>query len=62
MRWALSVSDGTFLGLKLALTAFGAAYLAVHQNFPFGRWAMRFVFFVYFSLMIYHGYVVYLRG
>ncbi len=62
MRLALSVSNEFFVWSKISVTAIGAAYLAVHQNFFVGKFAMRFVFFVYFFLMLYHAYIVYLRG
>lgn len=61
MKWALSISSTTFLWLKLVLTGFGALYLAAHQNFPVARFCIRFVFFTYFMLMIYHGYVILVR-
>ncbi len=62
MDWMLSISQEAFLGVKLLLTGLGAWFLAAHENFSLGRWSMRFVFFVYFFLMIYHLYLIFLRS
>ena len=61
MRWALSVSQEAFLWIKLVVTAIGAGYLAAHYNFSVGRFCIRFVFFVYLFLMLYHAYIIWTR-
>ena len=61
MRWALSVSQEMFLGIKLTVTSIGAVYLAAHYNFAVGRFCIRFVFVVYFCLMLYHAHILWMR-
>ena len=62
MKWALSLSYEAFLYIKLGLTSMGAIFLAGHYNFNVGRICIRFVFFVYFFLMIYHIILVLMRN
>jgi len=61
MKWALDASHEAFVWIKLTLTGVGVAYLAVHQNFFVGKFCIRFVFFVYFFLMVYHAFIVVTR-
>lgn len=54
MALALDHSLGFFIGSKLGVTAFGAWFLAAHQNFTLGIKALQFLLFTYVLLLSYH--------
>ncbi|MEM7230986.1 MAG: DUF5658 family protein, partial [Planctomycetota bacterium] len=59
MDAALGLGREWFIAMKLALTAIGAMYLAIHQNFLLGRRGLQFMSLFYALLLVYHALIVY---
>jgi len=55
MAAAIDFSTTAFVGLKMALTIFGIALLAVHQNFRLGLRGLYAMTLIYLVLLAYHG-------
>ena len=61
MQLALLEGTTAFVAVKTCVTAAGVAFLAPHQNFRFGKIALRAVAIVYALLLAYHG-LLFLTG
>jgi hypothetical protein len=55
MRFALDHGILMFLAAKVALTALGCSFLAVHQNFALGFKGLRCLTIAYVVLLVYHA-------
>ena len=55
MATAIDFGTTAFVGLKMALTIFGIALLAVHQNFRLGLRGLYGMTLIYLVLLAYHG-------
>ena len=58
MRAALTLGNGPFVVIKTAVTVVGAAFLALHKNWPLGRRCLLFAILGYAALTVYHAYAM----
>lgn len=54
MAMLLERDDAMFLVVKLGIAGLGLLFLGIHQNFPYVRSAIRFLFVIFGSLVGYH--------
>ena len=54
MRAALELGNGPFVVIKTVVTLLGAAFLALHKNWPLGRRCLLFAVAGYALLTVYH--------
>ena len=59
MRAALELGNGPFVVIKTVVTLVGAAFLALHKNWPLGRRCLLFAVAGYAALTVYHIYGLY---
>jgi hypothetical protein len=62
MRAALELGNGPFVIIKTFVTVLGAAFLALHKNWPLGRRCLAFAVTGYAALAAYHLYGVFGGG
>jgi hypothetical protein len=58
MQAALDLGNGPFVIIKTAVTLVGAAFLALHKNWPLGRRCLLVGVLGYAALTVYHLYGV----
>ena len=56
MRAALELGNGPFVVIKTVVTLVGAAFLALHKNWPLGRRCLVVAVAGYAALTVYHVY------
>jgi hypothetical protein len=61
MRLALEHGETTFVAIKMAITAVGVMFLALHERFTIAKVGFRLLLGIYGTLMAYHLLLIALR-